>query len=37
LTEYNEFVRKYPKSAYRNETERINTLSLASLKKIANK
>ncbi len=37
LTEYNEFVRKYPKSAYRNEAERINTLSLASLKKIANK
>ncbi len=34
---YTEFVRKYPKSAYRSEVEKINTLSLASLKKIANK
>ena len=35
--DYDEFIRKYPKSQYRNEVEKINTLSLASLKKIANK
>jgi outer membrane protein assembly factor BamD len=34
---YAEFIRKYPKSAFRSEVEKINSLSLASLKKIANK
>jgi len=36
-TDYGDFVRKYPQSAYRSEVDRINSLSLASLKKIANK
>jgi outer membrane protein assembly factor BamD len=34
-SEFNDFVRKYPKSPFRSEAERINALSLASLKKIA--
>ena len=33
--EYSDFVRKYPKSAYRNEVEKINALSLQALKKIS--
>jgi outer membrane protein assembly factor BamD len=37
LTDYADFVRKYPKSPYLSEVEKINALSLASLKKIANK
>ncbi len=37
LADYAEFVRKYPKSTYLSEVEKINALSLASLKKIADK
>ncbi|MCC7029816.1 MAG: outer membrane protein assembly factor BamD [Chitinophagaceae bacterium] len=33
--EYSDFVRKYPKSQYRNEVEKINALSLQALKKIS--
>ena len=33
--DYEEFTRKFPKSKYRNEVDKINTLSLASLKKLA--
>jgi outer membrane protein assembly factor BamD len=33
--DYSDFVRKYPKSPYRNEVEKINTLSLQALKKIS--
>jgi outer membrane protein assembly factor BamD len=36
-TDYSDFIRKYPKSPFRSEVEKINSLSLASLKKIANK
>jgi outer membrane protein assembly factor BamD len=32
---YNEFVRKFPKSQYRSEVEKINALSLQALKKIS--
>lgn len=35
--EYADFIQKFPKSAYRSEVEKINNLSLASLKKIATK
>lgn len=35
--DYADFVRKYPKSVYKGEVEKINSLSLASLKKIATK
>lgn len=34
IADYNDFVRKYPKSAYRSEVEKINSLSLQALKKI---
>lgn len=33
--DYNDFVRKFPKSTYRNDVERINSLSLQALKKIS--
>lgn len=33
--DYNDFVRKYPKSPYRNEIEKINALSLQALKKLS--
>jgi outer membrane protein assembly factor BamD len=36
-SDYEEFMRKFPKSSYRSEVEQINSLSLASLKKIAEK
>ncbi len=35
--EYADFIEKFPKSEYRSEVERINSLSLASLKKLASK
>ena len=35
LADYEEFKRRYPKSAYRSEVEKINSLSLQSLKKLA--
>ncbi|HNB81663.1 MAG TPA: outer membrane protein assembly factor BamD [Chitinophagaceae bacterium] len=35
--DFADFIQKFPKSSYRNEAERINTLSLASLKKLASK
>lgn len=35
--DYSDFIRKFPKSSYRAEADRINSLSLASLKKIAEK
>lgn len=37
IADYSDFIRKYPKSSFRGEVERINSLSLASLKKIAEK
>lgn len=34
-SEYNEFIRKYPKSVYKNDADKINTLSLQVLKKLS--
>jgi outer membrane protein assembly factor BamD len=36
IADYKDFVEKFPKSQYRSEMEKINSLSLQSLKKIAN-